>query len=77
MVFAFIHNQLTKNQNFDMIQAVLNVFLKNQSVAIIESEELTLQANQLAQLQSEKWARLQALIQNDLCLLGHFSNVHT
>jgi U3 small nucleolar RNA-associated protein 21 len=61
---------LKKHQHFDVVQAVLNLFLQVHSEFISKSTDLTLfdKIDQILQVQATTWDPLDSSMQNTLCL---------
>lgn len=79
LVLRFVLDQLQRNINYEMAQALLNVMLKHQGEALATAIEEDAQIKQLYEqievAQHAGWERLQSLFHSNLCLLGYFSNL--
>ena len=79
LVLRFILDQLQRNINYEMAQALLNVLLKHQGDTIAAAMENDTQIKQLFDqievAQRAGWDRLQGLFHSNLCLLSYFSNL--
>jgi len=77
LMMEMLITQLDTNQDFEILQAYLNVLLKYHGDLIIESPELQPKLQKLKRKQQESWARLQTMFQNSLCLIRYFSGLQT
>ena len=59
---------LDTGKDFDFLQALLNNFLKNHSDAIIEDEDLTETLMEVNDKVASKFAKMEELIQGNLCM---------
>lgn len=79
LVLRFILDQLQRNINYEMAQALLNVMLKHQgdaiAIAMESDEQIKALFEQIEIAQRAGWDRLQGLFHSNLCLLGYFSNL--
>jgi len=74
LILRFILNQLQSKQNFDIIQAVLHIFLNIHMEIIIINEEIMAQCEEVEKIQEKTWMDLEDQINNTLCLLSYFTN---
>jgi U3 small nucleolar RNA-associated protein 21 len=79
LVLRFILDQFQRNTNFEMVQALLNVFIKHQgeslAVALEEDAEIKTLFDAIQVSQTAGSDRLQALFHSNLCLINFFSNL--
>eukprot|EP01116_Phalansterium_solitarium_P020898 TRINITY_DN6332_c0_g1_i1.p1 TRINITY_DN6332_c0_g1~~TRINITY_DN6332_c0_g1_i1.p1 ORF type:complete len:134 (-),score=43.42 TRINITY_DN6332_c0_g1_i1:184-585(-) len=76
-VMRMIEASMDTNRDFNVVQALLNLFLKYHGETIIDTAGLLELAKQLRQKQREHWLRLETLCQNNLCLIKYFSGIQT
>lgn len=81
LVLRFVLDQLQRNVNYEMAQALLNVFLKHQgdvlASALEDDKELETLFSAIQSAQSAGWSRLQTLFHSNLCLVSFFSNLQS
>lgn len=79
LALRFILDQLQRNINYEMAQALLNVMIKHQgeaiAIAMESDEQIRNLFEQIEVAQKAGWERLQGLFHSNLCLLGYFSNL--
>jgi len=63
-------------KDFDFVQALLNNFLKNHSDAIIDDEVLTERLNEINGQLESKFAKMEELIQGNLCMSQYFAGIN-
>jgi len=74
LILRFIKNELLTKQNFDVIQSILNIFLKLHMEIIPNNSELMELCNEIEDIQNKTWIDLQDMMNNSLCLLSYFTN---
>jgi len=77
LLLEMIDYSLDSNQNFELVQAFLNLFLKHHGETVANDSGLVDIVKKLRVKQRENWIRLQSLFQNSLCLIRHFSGLQT
>jgi U3 small nucleolar RNA-associated protein 21 len=78
LVLRFVLDQLQRNVNYEMAQAILNLLLKHQGGAIAiatEDEQIKSLFDAIEVAQNSSWERLQSLFHSNLCLITYFSNL--
>jgi U3 small nucleolar RNA-associated protein 21 len=66
----YLKNSLERKNNFDMIQTLLNVFIKSQEQNILSSFELREELKNVRIIQEEACLYLEELFQNSLCFIN-------
>lgn len=77
LLMKFVIGAIRTNASFEVIEAVLNVFLKVHGDVIIREPALQELAKEIRQEQTQSWQRLQDLLHQNLCLISFFSNLQT
>lgn len=81
LVLRFILDQLQRNVNYEMAQALLNVLLKHQgeviATALEDDKEIAELFEAIQSAQAAGWSRLQSLFHSNLCLVSFFSNLQS
>lgn len=79
LFLRFIQYLMNKKYNYEIAEALLNVFLKVHASILFEAiegdKELEQIFGSLADKQSGNWERLEGLFDNTLCLLMYFNNL--
>ena len=76
MLMDFLLAELTMMQNFQFIQALLQVFLKIHADIIVSQDELKEKARRLWEEQRKTWQRLDNTFQKVRCTVNFVSNMH-
>jgi U3 small nucleolar RNA-associated protein 21 len=77
MVMKFILAAIRTNASFEVIESILNVFLKVHGDVVAREASLQELAKEIRREQSQSWSRLQDLMHQNLCLISYFSNLQT
>lgn len=76
MVMDFLLAELMMMQNFQFVQALLQVFLKIHADTIVSQDELKGKARSLWEQQRKTWQRLDNTFQKVRCTVNFVSNMH-
>jgi len=74
LFLRFVKAQLIEKKNFDIIQAVLNTFLKLHMDIISTDENLVQMCSEIEVIQNQIWSELQDVVDHTLCLISFFTN---
>jgi len=75
LFIRFLLHELDTNTNFEMIQALLSLFLKVHADTIVMNQELSELTLELKEKQRIFWVRLQRMFQQNICLISYVSNI--
>ncbi len=75
LMMEFFAHSLDAHTNFELVQTLLNVFLRAHGDVLVEMPELMKLAQQLLVKQRRAWDRLAAMCQHNLCLVHHVSGI--
>ncbi|KAL7686337.1 putative small-subunit processome, Utp21, WD40-repeat-containing domain-containing protein [Plasmopara halstedii] len=71
----FLRKEMSGRQNFQVLQAYLNRFLKLHEDLLVADPALLAQADALGTIQQQQWQHLQKLLHNNLCLVQYLSKI--
>eukprot|EP01130_Rhizamoeba_saxonica_P018231 TRINITY_DN9057_c0_g1_i1.p1 TRINITY_DN9057_c0_g1~~TRINITY_DN9057_c0_g1_i1.p1 ORF type:complete len:883 (-),score=176.62 TRINITY_DN9057_c0_g1_i1:97-2664(-) len=74
LVLNFILEQLKKKQDFELVQAVLNVILKEHGEIMAENELVLSLCEEIEAVQSVYWTQLQDMFNHNICLISYFTD---
>uniref|UniRef100_A0A6B2KXS5 Uncharacterized protein n=1 Tax=Arcella intermedia TaxID=1963864 RepID=A0A6B2KXS5_9EUKA len=77
LVMQWLKWQLESNFHYDLVQAFLAVFLREQGNLIRSDNTLRAMAKEILELQKKTWKMMQDMLRNNLCLLNFFQNIQT
>jgi U3 small nucleolar RNA-associated protein 21 len=77
MIIKFLVTELKANTFFEIVQAVMSVFLKVHADVLAQDEQLVGLSRELKEHQEASWNKLQSLFHQNLCLITYFSNIQT
>ena len=63
------------NNNFEMLQAYLNRFIKIYSDDIINNKQIKENLTQINEINKKKYEDLESLYNSAMCLVSHFGNI--
>ena len=63
------------NNNFEMLQAYLNRFVKIYSEDIINDKDIKNNLEQINEINKKKFDELESIYNNTMCLVSHFGNI--
>ena len=63
------------NNNYEMLQAYLNRFIKIYSDEIINNKEIKDNLNEINEINKKKYEELESLYNSAMCLVSHFGNI--
>lgn len=77
LFLSFLIAALKNKQDYDLIQATINLFLQVHSELIAQSndEGMFEKVNELVVLQDETWGKMENLVQNSLCLVRYLNRL--
>lgn len=67
---------LSRNQDVDFVQALLNNFLTNHYDVIVQDEELVEAVASLKSVIESRFADLEALMSSNLCMTSYFAGIN-
>jgi len=75
LFIRFLINELETNTNFEMIQALISLFLKVHADTIVINKELSELTLELKENQRIFCTRIQRMFQQNICLISYVSNI--
>lgn len=72
---VMLTNIFESNQDFELAQAYLSLFLKTHSKTIVESSELLVAINDIQNAQIKGWKKLQEMLMYNLCVVKSLKNM--
>jgi len=76
LMIRWMQYQLQSHSHFDLIQAIMSVFLREQANIIRGHQGLKEMTKELFKIQKTEWGKIDALLQSNLCLIAYFTNTH-